>query len=119
MGGQQLWSYLTGHQTCPSRPELPPSLSYLPDGDEAARAALKSFEAAMDTYQSKLADYETWQREEACAKAVLLASMEINLSLSLRGFSTSQQMWAHLRQSYEIRNEAMYIAVVEEAQSLR
>ncbi|KAG2536058.1 hypothetical protein PVAP13_9NG154400 [Panicum virgatum] len=28
-------------------------------------------------------------------------------------------MWAHLRRSYEIRNEALYLAVVEEAQSLR
>ena len=28
-------------------------------------------------------------------------------------------MWDHLRRSYEIRNEAMYLAVVEEAQLLR
>ena len=28
-------------------------------------------------------------------------------------------MWDHLHRSYEIRNEAMYLAVVEEAQSLR
>ena len=27
-------------------------------------------------------------------------------------------MWAHLRCSYEIRNEALYIAVMKEAQSL-
>ena len=28
-------------------------------------------------------------------------------------------MWAHLRRSYEIRNEALYLVVVEEAQSLQ
>ena len=28
-------------------------------------------------------------------------------------------MWDHLRRSYEIHNEEMYLAVVEEAQSLR
>ena len=45
--------------------------------------------------------------------------MEVDISLSLRGLATSHLMWAHLRRSYEIRNEALYLAVVEEAQSLR
>ena len=50
---------------------------------------------------------------------ILFASMEVDISMSLRGLSTSHLMWAHLRRNYEIRNEALYLAVVEEAQSLR
>jgi hypothetical protein len=73
----------------------------------------------MESYQSDLGLYETWLREEKSAKAILLASMEIDLARSLRGLATSHLMWDHLCRSYEIRNEAMYLAVVEEAQSLR
>jgi hypothetical protein len=73
----------------------------------------------METYQSALDMQATWLHEEACAKAILLASMEIEISLSLCGLSTSHLMWVHLRCSYEIHNEALYLAVVEEAQSLR
>ena len=36
----------------------------------------------------------------------------------LKGLATSHLMWDHLRHSYEIRNKAMYLAVVEEAQAL-
>ncbi|CAD6256571.1 unnamed protein product [Miscanthus lutarioriparius] len=42
--------------------------------------------------------------------------MEVDVA---RGLATSHLMWDHLRRSYEIRNEAMYLAVVEEAQLLR
>ena len=73
----------------------------------------------METYQSYLDIQATWLREEASAKTILLANMEVDISLSLRGLATSHLMWAHLRRSYEIRNEALYLAVVEEAQSLR
>jgi len=73
----------------------------------------------METYQSYLDIQATWLREEACAKATLLASMEVDIPLSLCGLSTSHLMWAHLHRSYEIRNEALYLAVVEEARSHR
>ena len=69
----------------------------------------------MESYQSDLGVYETWLREEKSAKAILLASMEVDLSLSLRGLATSHLMWDHLHRSYEIRNKAMYLAAVEEA----
>jgi hypothetical protein len=45
--------------------------------------------------------------------------MEIDLARSLRGLATSHLMWDHLRHSYEIHNEAMYLVVVKKAKSLR
>ena len=120
MDGQLLWNYLTGDLICPTIPILPKQPTYPPDADDAAKhALLDAFEAEMETYQSDLGVYETWLREEKSAKAILLASIEIDLARSLRGLATSHLMWEHLRCSYEIRNEAMYLAVVEEAQSLR
>jgi len=120
MDGQLLWGYLTGERICPPRPLLPTPHTYPPDADDDAKnALLEAFEAEMESYQSDLGVYETWLREEKSAKAILLASMEVDLSLSLRGLATSHLMWDHLRRSYEIHNEAMYLAVVEEAQSLR
>ncbi|CAD6267582.1 unnamed protein product [Miscanthus lutarioriparius] len=97
---------------------MPPT--YPPDADDDAKSALlDAFEAQMESYWSDLSLYETWLCKEKSAKAILLASMEIDLSRSLRGLATSHLMWDHLRHSYEICNEAMYLAVVEEAQSLR
>ncbi|CAD6250315.1 unnamed protein product [Miscanthus lutarioriparius] len=120
MDGQLLWRYLTGERICPPRPLLPTPPTYPPDADDDAKSALlEAFEAKMESYQSDLDVYETWLREEKSAKAILLASMEVDLSLSLRGLATSHLMWDHFRRSYEIRNKAMYLAVVEEAQSLR
>ena len=95
----------------------PPSylLTYAPDAtDEVKKPLLEAFEAEMVMYIQVI-----WLHEEACAKAILLASMEVDISLSLRGLSTSHLMWAHLHHSYEKRNEALNLAVVEEAQSLR
>jgi hypothetical protein len=120
MGGQQLWCYLTDERPCPPTPPLPIPPTYAPDADDAVKKPLlEAFECQMEAYQSALDIQATWLREEACAKAILLASMEVDISLSLRGLSTSHLMWAHLRRSYEIRNETLYLAVVEEAQSLR
>ncbi|CAD6214062.1 unnamed protein product [Miscanthus lutarioriparius] len=120
MDGQLLWGYLTGERICPPRPLLPTPPTYPPDADDDAKNdLLEAFEAEMESYQSDLGVYETWLREEKSAKAILLASMEVDLSLFHRGLATSHLMWDHLCRSYEIRNEAMYLAVVEEAQSLR
>jgi len=120
MGGQQLWCYLMDEQSCPPTPRLPTLPTYAPDTtDVVKKPLLEAFEAEMETYQSDLDIQATWLREEACAKAILLASMEVDISLSLRGLSTSHLMWAHLHHSYEKRNEALNLAVVEEAQSLR
>ena len=52
-------------------------------------------------------------REEACPKAILFASIKVEIPMSLHGLSTPHLMWAHLHRSYEIRNEASYLAVVE------
>ena len=120
MDGQLLWGYLTSERIYPPCPVLPTSPTYPPNADDHAKTALlEAFEAQMESYQSNLGFYETWLCEEKSAKAILLASMEVDLARSLRGLATSHLMWDHLRRSYEIRNEAMYLAVVEEAQSLR
>ena len=120
MDGQLLWEYLTGERICPSCPVLPTPPTYLPDADDDAKSALlEAFEGQMESYQSDLGAYETLLREEKAAKAILLASMEIDLSRSLRGLATSHLMWDHLHHSYDIHNEAMYLAIVQEAQSLR
>ncbi|CAD6255028.1 unnamed protein product [Miscanthus lutarioriparius] len=87
--------------------------------DDDKSALPEAFEVDMESYQSDLGIYETWLREEKSAKAILFASMEVDLSLSLRGLATSHLMWDHLHHSYEIRNEAIYLVVVEEAQTLR
>ncbi|CAD6220270.1 unnamed protein product [Miscanthus lutarioriparius] len=119
MDGQLLWGYHTGDRICPPCPILPTPPAYQPHADDDAKIALlEAFEAQMESYQSNLGVYETWLREEKSAKAILLASMEVDLARSLRGLATSHLMWDHLRRNYEIRNEATYLAVVEEAQSL-
>jgi len=106
MDGQLLWGYLTGEQVCPSRPVLPTPPTYPPDAtDDAKSALLEAFEGQMESYQSDLGAYETLPREEKAAKAILLASMEVDLLQSLRGLATSHLMWDHLCRSYEIRNE--------------
>ena len=42
---------------------------------------MEAFEAEMDTYQSNVDTQAIWLREEACAKAILLASKEVDISL--------------------------------------
>ena len=66
----------------------------------------------MESYRSDLGLYETWLREEKSAKAILLASMEIDIARILRGLATSHLMWDHLRCSYEIRNEAITLLLL-------
>ena len=76
MGGQQLWCYLTGERPCPPTPHLPTPPTYAPDAtDEIKNPLMEAFEAEMDTYQSNVDTQAIWLREEACAKAILLASM--------------------------------------------
>jgi hypothetical protein len=77
---------------------MPPT--YPPDADDDAKTdLLDTFEAQMESYQYDLSLYETWLREEKSAKAILLASMEIDLARSLRGLATSHLMWDHLCRS--------------------
>jgi hypothetical protein len=92
---------------------MPPT--YPPDAaDDAKSALLEALEAETESYQSNLDVYETWPREEKCAKAILLASMEVDLSLPLRDLATSHLMCDHLHRSCEIHNEPMYLGFVEE-----
>ncbi|CAD6269865.1 unnamed protein product [Miscanthus lutarioriparius] len=84
MDGQLLWGYLTGEQVCPPYHVLPMSPTYPPNADDDAKTSLlDAFEAQMESCQSDLSVYETWLREKS-AKAILLASMEVDLARSLR-----------------------------------
>jgi len=115
MGGHQLWCYLMDERSCPPTLRLSTLPAYAPDAiDAVKKPLLEAFEAEMVMYIQVI-----WLHEEACAKAILLASMEVDISLSLRGLSMSHLMWAHLHRDYEIHNEALNLGVVEEAQSLR
>ena len=55
---------------------------------------------------------------KAFTKAILLASIEVDLLMSLHGLATTHLMWVHLYSSYKIGNEVMYLAIIEEAQVL-
>jgi len=115
MGGHQLWCYLMDERSCPPTLHLSTLPAYAPDAiDAVKKPLLEAFEAEMVMYIQVI-----WLHEEACAKAILLASMEVDISLSLHGLSMSHLMWAHLHRDYEIHNEALNLGVVEEAQSLR
>jgi len=114
-GGHQLWCYLMDERSCPPTLHLSTLPAYAPDAiDAVKKPLLEAFEAEMVMYIQVI-----WLHEEACAKAILLASMEVDISLSLHGLSMSHLMWAHLHRDYEIHNEALNLGVVEEAQSLR
>ena len=68
----------------------------------------------METYRLDLDIQVTWLREEACSKAILLGSTEVDISMSLVA-SPFHLMGAHLRRNYKIHNAALYLTVVEKA----
>ncbi|EAZ12182.1 hypothetical protein OsJ_02065 [Oryza sativa Japonica Group] len=120
MCSQRLWGYLIGDRPCQPCPTLPAELAIPADADEnTKRGLLDDLAAAMEAYQTDLSLYETWLEEEAYAKAILVGSMEVDISLDIAGLASSELMWTRLRQQYEPRNDAMFLAVVNEAQSLR
>ena len=59
----------------------------------------------METYRLDLDIQVTCLREEACSKAILLGSMEVDISMSLVA-SPFHLMGAHLRRNYKIHNAA-------------
>lgn len=90
MGGQKLWSYLTSERPCPPPPTLPTPTTNASDASDAVKQPLlEAIEAHMEAYQSSLDIQATWLHEGACAKVILFASMEVNISLSLCDLSTS------------------------------
>ncbi len=120
MCSQRLWGYLISDRPCPPCPTLPAEPAIPAYADEnTKRGLLDDLAAAMEAYQTDLSLYETWLEEEAYAKAILVGSMEVDISLDIAGLASSELMWTRLRQQYEPRNDAMFLAVVNEAQSLR
>ena len=121
MAGQRLWGFLTGDRPCPPCPTLPSAEPVIPpDADDAAQEdILAAFHAELETYQTDLAAYESWLHDDAQAKAIVVASMDVDLSMDIVSLATSQLMWARLRQQYEPRNEAMFLAILKELQSLQ
>jgi hypothetical protein len=74
---------------------------------------LRCFDAKMETVQSQCLKLGCMRRPYL--RPILLVIIEVNLSRSLRGLATMYLMWAHLRCTYEICNEVMYIAIDVEA----
>ncbi|KAL9677097.1 hypothetical protein QQ045_005324 [Rhodiola kirilowii] len=82
MNGLYLWDVLTSALPCPARPT--PSVrpeSPAKTNPAVLQKATDDFEDAMDCYQSELTAYHTWIDVDACATAVLVASMEFGASL--------------------------------------
>jgi len=104
-----------GEWICPSRPVFPTPPTYTLDVAMLRVNHLRHLRLRWKAIGLIVYDYETWPHEEKCAKPILLANMESDLSLSLRGFATSHIMWDHLHHTYEIHNQTMYLSVVEEA----
>ena len=115
MGGQQLRGYLTGERPCPPTPTAPTPPTCVSDAiNEVKKPLLDAFEAELEAYQSDRDSQATWLREEECVKAIQFASMDVDIFMSLRG-----PLPTLCGRSYEICNLALYLAVGEEAQSLR
>ena len=67
----------------------------------------------------RFAAYRTWLDEDARAGAVLTASMEEHLSADIVGFDHAHQMWAFLREHYELTGQSTYIVALCQEQVLR
>nr|BAD21642.1 hypothetical protein [Oryza sativa Japonica Group] len=98
MCSQWLWGYLIGDRPCPPCPTLPAEPAISADADEnTKRGLLDDLAAAMEAYQTDLSLYETWLEQEAYAKAILVGSMEVDISLDIAGLASSELMWTRLR----------------------
>jgi len=62
---------------------------------------------------------EPWLDEDARASAVLAASMDERFSADIVGFDHAYQMWAFLREHYELTGQSTYIAALCQEQVLR
>jgi len=113
MRGLRLWELITGDIPCPTPPVVP-VMPTIPDKaiDDVKTKMLDEYDAIMESYASQFAAYRTWLDEDACAGAVLAASMEEHLSVDIVGFEHAHQMWAFLRQHSESTSQSTYIAAL-------
>jgi hypothetical protein len=92
---------------------LPPAEHVIqPDVNDVAREDILVFQRWRPTRQ-------TWLLDNAQTKATVVTSMDDVLSMDIVSLATSQLMWACLQQQCEPRNEAMFLAILKEIQSLQ
>ena len=120
MRGLRLWEFLAGDIPC-QPPLVVPVRRTIPDNatDAVKTKLVDEYDAIMESYASQFAAYRTWLDEDACAGAVLAASMEEHLSVDIVGFDHAHQMWAFLRERYESTGQSTYIAALRQEQLLR
>jgi hypothetical protein len=77
----------------------------------------KTYDDDMASYMSHFWAYRTWL--DACAGAILVASMEPHLTREIIRLDHVAQMWAFLRQHYEPSGQSTYIAALHQEQLLQ
>jgi hypothetical protein len=133
--GLRLWGVLFGevsYPPCPTPPlaPIPPTLPALGDGatqaeKDAAESAVAAYDlqfqqysSALETYRLDLTAYTQWMDEDARAAAVLTSSVLPHFASEFMGLPTVADMWAHLRQRYQLSGDALYLSVVRQEHAL-
>ena len=120
MRGQRVWEYLTGSLPCPSLPTPPAEVVFPADADDTKqREVLDAFEEATEGYQNQLHLYKQWTDDDARASAILVSSMDVDLTMDVVSLTTGHQMWEHLRRRYEPTGDAIYLSVIRQEQQLK
>ncbi|XP_052152889.1 uncharacterized protein LOC127771103 [Oryza glaberrima] len=120
MCGQRLWDVLFGELACPPFPlaQAMPTFSAQTTDEDRAKAQ-EEYDDALETYQGQYVMYKTWLDEDACASAILVASMEVHLTGDVVTLALAHFMWTHLRDRYAPTGDALYLAMVRQKQSLQ
>jgi hypothetical protein len=120
MCGQRLWDVLFGELACPPFPlaQAMPTFSAQTTDEDRAKAQ-EEYDDALETYQGQYVMYKTWLDEDACASAILVASMEVHLTGDVVTLASAHFTWTHLRDRYAPTGDALYLAMVRQKQSLQ
>ncbi|EEE60658.1 hypothetical protein OsJ_14109 [Oryza sativa Japonica Group] len=79
--------------------------------DEDRAKAQEEYDDALETYQGQYVMYKTWLDEDACASAILVASMEVHLTGDVVTLASAHFTWTHLRDRYAPTGDALYLAM--------
>jgi hypothetical protein len=113
MRGLRLWEFLSGKLPYPALPDrlvqlvIPPRTS-----EDDQKKSREAYDDDMTSYMSHFRAYRTWLDEDACAGAVLVASMEKHLAGEVIRLDHVAQMWAFLRQHYEPTGQSTNIVAL-------